>query len=66
MVLPTLRFVHVEAYFQARIPIDHVIVTDATGGPTLDVREDLVFAAWKPDEIIVIAGTGTVPPSGVM
>jgi hypothetical protein len=64
VVLPTLRFFHVEANFHARYPVDHVVVTDATGRHAVDVREDLAFAAPKPDEFIVIARVGTTPPSG--
>ena len=65
VVVPALQPFHVEAKFHAKHPVDHFVVTDATGWHAVEVKQDLAFAEPLTDEFIVIARGATTPPFGL-
>ena len=62
VVVPALQPFHVEAKFHAKHPVDHFVVTDATGWHAVEVKQDLAFAEPLTDEFIIIARGATPPP----
>ena len=62
VVVPALQPFHVEAKFHAKHPVDHFVVTDATGWHAVEVKQDLAFAEPLTDEFIIIARGATTPP----
>lgn len=62
-MVPALQPFHVEAKFHAKHPVDHFVVTDATGWHAVEVKQDLAFAEPLTDEFIVIARGATTPLS---
>ena len=57
-VVSALQPFHVEPKFHAKHPVDHFVVTDATGWHAVEVKQDLEFAEPLTDEFILIARGG--------